>query len=95
MDNTFTENGVNVALAPGDGLMLEKVAYDRYNEFNTAKKNDIMVQKVDQTTEIEDYRKLLVSHVAQRELKNKAFVSWLSWFDDNCENYFIKHPSDE
>jgi len=22
-------------------------------------------------------------------------VSWLSWFDDNCENYFIKHPSDE
>ena len=47
MDNTFTENGVNVTLAPGDGLMLEKVAYDRYNEFNTAKKNDIMVQRVD------------------------------------------------
>lgn len=31
--NTFTENGVNVCLAPGDGLMLERVAYDRYNEF--------------------------------------------------------------
>jgi len=46
MDNTFTENGVNVALAPGDGLMLEKVAYDRYNDFHDKKKSDIHIQKV-------------------------------------------------
>jgi tRNA U38,U39,U40 pseudouridine synthase TruA len=41
--NTFTNNGVLVALAPGDGLMLEKVSYEKYNEFNTNKKNDVMI----------------------------------------------------
>lgn len=51
-----------------------------------------MVQKVSQTVEIESYRKDLVAHVAERELKNRAFVSWLSWFDDNCEQYFVKSP---
>ena len=95
LSNTFKENGVNVCLAPGDGLMLERVAYDRYNEFQSNKKNDVMVQKVTQTQEIEAYRKDLVAHVAQRELKNRAFVSWLSWFDDNCEQYFVKSPSEE
>ena len=46
MKNSFTNNGVNVVLAPGDGLMLEKVAYDKYNENNTQKKNDVMIQRV-------------------------------------------------
>ena len=82
--NTMTNNGVQVALAPGDGLMLEKVAYDRYNDFNNDKKNEIMIQRVNQTEELEAYRKRLVSHIAQRELKSKAFVGWMSWFDDNC-----------
>jgi hypothetical protein len=50
---------------------------------------------VSQTDEIEAYRKKLVSHIAQRELKNRAFLSWLSWFDDNSEQYFVKAPSDE
>lgn len=83
--NTFTENGVNVALAPGDGLMLERVAYDKYNEVTLNKKNDVQIQLVAQTKEIEDFRKILVSHIASREIKTKAFTSWLSWFDDNCE----------
>ena len=64
LKNTFTNNGVLVALAPGDGLMLEKVSYDRYNEFNTTKKNDIMIQRVTQTKELDEYRKMLVSHIA-------------------------------
>lgn len=49
LKNTFTNNGVLVALAPGDGLMLEKVSYDRYNEFNNNKKNDIMIRRVTQS----------------------------------------------
>jgi tRNA U38,U39,U40 pseudouridine synthase TruA len=52
MTNSFTNNGVLVALAPGDGLMLEKVAYDRYNEHNTDKKSDIMIQRVTQDEEL-------------------------------------------
>jgi hypothetical protein len=35
MKNSFSANGCLIALSPGDGLMLEKVAYDKYNEFNT------------------------------------------------------------
>ena len=93
--NTFTNNGVLVALAPGDGLMLESVNYDRYNHFNTSKKNEVMIQKVSQTEEVNDYRKAIVSHIAQRELTKKAFISWLSWFDDNCEDYYLKRPSIE
>ena len=93
LKNTFTNNGVLVALAPGDGLMLEKVSYDRYNEFNSTKKSDVMIQRVTQTEEVEEYRKMLVSHIAQRELKSKAYVSWLSWFDDNCEDYYITAPT--
>jgi hypothetical protein len=95
ISNTMTNNGVHVALAPGDGLMLERVAYDRYNDFNNDKKNEIMVQRVNQTNEIEKYREQLVAHIAQRELKEKAYVSWMSWFDDNCQEYYITCPSDE
>ena len=43
MNNSFTNNGVLVALAPGDGLMLEKVSYERYNEFNEKKKSEVMI----------------------------------------------------
>ena len=95
MKNTFTNNGVLVALAPGDGLLLEKVCYDRYNETNAQKKSDVMIQKVSQTEEIEAYRKKIVSHVAKRELQSKAYLSWLAWFDDNCSDYYIKKPNQE
>lgn len=73
--------------------MLEKVSYDKYNEFNTNKKNDVMIQRVSQTFEIDEYRKMLVSHIARRELQGKAHTSWLSWFDDNCKDYYIQEPS--
>jgi tRNA U38,U39,U40 pseudouridine synthase TruA len=43
MKNTFTNNGVLVALAPGDGLLLEKVAYDRYNDSTPNKKSEVMI----------------------------------------------------
>lgn len=92
MSNSFKENGVFVALAPGDGLMLEKVAYDKYNEHNTDKKSEIMIQRVTQTNELSEYRKLLVCHIAKRELQTKAYTNWLSWFDDNCTEYYIKEP---
>jgi hypothetical protein len=95
MKNSFTSNGVLIALSPGDGLMLEKVGYDRYNEFNVHKKSDIHIQRQTQTDELTEYRKLLVSHIAKRELETKAYTSWLSWFDDNCADYYIKPPNIE
>jgi len=42
--------------------------------------------------ELEDYRKHLVAHIAKRELMQRAYISWLAWFDDNCEDFYIKSP---
>jgi tRNA U38,U39,U40 pseudouridine synthase TruA len=44
--NSLKNNTVNVALAPGDGLMLEKVCYDKYNALTANKKSDIMIKLV-------------------------------------------------
>jgi tRNA U38,U39,U40 pseudouridine synthase TruA len=41
--NSFSNNGCLVALAPGDGLMLERVSFDKYNEYNKNKKSDVMI----------------------------------------------------
>jgi tRNA pseudouridine38-40 synthase len=46
MLNTLKNNNVNVALAPGDGLLLEKVGYDKYNEIKENKKSPIMLTLV-------------------------------------------------
>lgn len=89
MVNTQTDNQMNVALAPGDGLLLEKVCYDKYNEINLNKKNDIMLSLVSQTKEVQDFREDIVRHIAKRELDNRAFVCWLSYFDDFCDEYYV------
>ena len=46
MDNTFTDNFVNVTLSPGDGLLLEQVCYDKYNKLSDNKKGEIMLKYV-------------------------------------------------
>ena len=51
--NTLRDNKVNVALAPGDGLLLEKVAYDKYNDIKQNKKSEIMIRLVSQNQEIQ------------------------------------------
>jgi hypothetical protein len=38
------------------------------------------------------YREAIVSHVAAREIRHRAFIKWLSWFDDNCAEYFVTRP---
>jgi hypothetical protein len=27
----------------------------------------------------------------EREIKKKAFMCWLTWFDDNRNDYYIEH----
>jgi hypothetical protein len=90
LKNTFNNNGVQVALAPGDGLLLEKVCYDSYNMNNTEKKADIMLTRVVQLNEVQAFREAIVAHIAARELKGRAYLNWLSWFDDNSAEYFVK-----
>lgn len=83
---------VNVALAPGDGLLLERVCYDKYNTNKKDLRNEIMVKYVATVQEIKEFRENLVRHIATRETVDKAFTKWLSQFDDYCEDYYVQRP---
>ena len=43
IENTHKENRLQVALSPGDGLLLERVAYDQYNSMPTTHSPIMMV----------------------------------------------------
>ena len=75
--NTFTDNYVNVCLAPGDGLLLEQVCYDKYNSVNDNKKSEIMLKLVAQSAEVKLFREDIVRHIAKREMADHAFTRWL------------------
>ena len=88
MANTHKNNVMEVALSPGDGLLLERVAYDKYNTLpNTPE--PVMIKFVSQEEEIFEYRKIIVSYIARREIIDKAFTCWLCWFDDKREDYYV------
>lgn len=86
---THTNNSMRVALCPGDGLLLEKVAYEKYNSLYTTEE-PIHIALVSSRIEVDDFRKDIVSYIASRELISKAFIKWTSWFDDNCANYYCR-----
>lgn len=48
-----------------------------------------MIKTVAQKAEVDAYRKELVSYIAQREIKDRAFTRWLCYFDDNKENHYV------
>ena len=48
-----------------------------------------MIRTVAQQREVDDYRKTLLSYIAEREIRDKAFTRWLCYFDDNKEDYFV------
>ena len=48
-----------------------------------------MIRTVVQKQEADQYRKDLLSYIAQREIKDKAFTRWLCYFDDNKEDYYV------
>ncbi len=83
------DDTVNVAMAPGDGLMLEKVGYDKYNTLPQTKE-PVMLKLVSQKKEVDRFRDEIVQYIAKREIKDRAFTSWLSWLDDNRDDYYIE-----
>jgi len=63
IDNTLKDNDVNVPTAPGEGLMLNRVAYDRYNN-NRKKDIPEPVKPWDsKTEELENFRIGLVNYI--------------------------------
>ncbi len=92
LQNTFTDNYVNVCLAPGDGLLLEQVCYDKYNSVNDNKKSEIMLKFVAQSAEVRLFREDIVRHIAKREMADHAFTRWLCQLDNNCEDFYMTRP---
>ena len=79
-----------MVLSPGDGLLLEKVGYDKYNSIKQDKKSEIMIRLVTQNEEIKTFREGIIEHIARREIDHKAFTQYLSYFDDFCEDYYVR-----
>ena len=46
---------MHVCLAPGDGLMLDKVGYDKYNENEERKKERVQIKLESQRQEVEKF----------------------------------------
>jgi hypothetical protein len=90
VENTHKDNVMMVAIAPGDGLLCEKVAYDKYNELPTTA-DPIMVKLKVQRLEIESYRDELLQYIGEREITVKAFMCWMVWLDDNRSDYYIDY----
>jgi tRNA pseudouridine38-40 synthase len=95
INNCHRNNKLQIALSPGDGLLLEKVAYDKYN-YLPQTSAPIMISLVSTKKEIQDFRNDIAGFIAQREFKDRAFTKWLSWFDDNRESMYIDwDPEDD
>ena len=88
IENAHKDNTLHVALSPGDGLLLERVAYDKYNHLPSTQQ-PVMIRTVVQQKEVDEYRKVLLSYIAKREINDKAFTRWLCFFDDNKEEYYV------
>lgn len=56
-----------VALAPGDGLLCEKVSYDKFNHMPTTQ-HPIMLQLTLQQKEVDTFREVIVSYICKREI---------------------------
>jgi tRNA pseudouridine38-40 synthase len=88
MDNTMNENKMDISLAPGEGLMLEKVCYDAYNKASKCKE-PIQTYLVKQNEEAEEFRVKLIQHMIRQETEEKRFSKWLIQFDERADEFYV------
>jgi len=86
---TMQENKLEIALAPGDGLMLEQVCYDSFNK-SAKKKEEIKLTLVTQKEEQQKFRESIISHMLKSEIEERKFSKWLITFDSFCEDYYVQ-----
>jgi tRNA U38,U39,U40 pseudouridine synthase TruA len=86
---TMQENKLEIALAPGDGLMLEQVCYDSFNQ-SAKKKDEIRLTLVTQKEEQQKFRESIISHMLKSEIEERKFSKWLITFDSFCEDYYVQ-----
>lgn len=71
---------LRVPLAPGEGLMLNRVLYDSYNKMKPDFKMDVIVPKNDMP-EVEKFKAELIACVGKQEQENKVFSKWMEDLD--------------
>ena len=62
IENSLKDNCINVPTAPGEGLMLNRVAFDRYNEHQRELK-ELIKPWEDKAGEMEEFRKGIVKFI--------------------------------
>jgi len=67
--NTHKNNRMKVALSPGDGLLLEKVCYDKYNKLPQTQE-PIHIKFVQGEQDVNDFRNVMLEYIASREIKS-------------------------
>lgn len=78
LTRAFTAERIDVPMAPGLGLVLDQVHYDRYN---SRYGSDGMHEALDWTKEEEEIQKFFDEHIfptiVNTEMRNKSMVNWL------------------
>jgi len=57
--NSFKANKFDIPLAPGEGLMLDRVSYDKYNEIKKQKRMDVKVMDM-HADEVDAFKKDII-----------------------------------
>eukprot|EP01022_Parablepharisma_sp_SALTPOND_P015777 TRINITY_DN2259_c0_g3_i1.p2 TRINITY_DN2259_c0_g3~~TRINITY_DN2259_c0_g3_i1.p2 ORF type:complete len:439 (+),score=51.73 TRINITY_DN2259_c0_g3_i1:145-1317(+) len=84
IDNSFQDNWFITPLAPGNGLMLKRVCYDRYNKVKGKEIQDVELPETDEGM-IEDFKIELLGDMAKEEQETNLFLSWLKRLDASGE----------
>ena len=92
IDNSLKHNSMKIPIAPGEGLMLNRVAYDHYNsikDHRKSNKGEVSVPDCPKLKrELEDFRLDLVRFVGSQEREKQVFARWLAMLDYNKDDYF-------
>ena len=71
-----------IPLAPGEGLMLNRVLYDGYNKTKANTTKTVVVHEED-NAEVEKFKSELIECIGKQEMEKKVFSNWLKEFDEN------------
>ena len=86
IDNSLKDNDTNIPTAPGEGLMLNRVAFDRYN-YHKKELKDPIEPWDHKLEEIEKFRVELVNFIWATEKNTHAFTQWLAWMHESKSNF--------
>jgi len=87
--NSFKDNTFITPLAPGNGLILQRVCYDHYNKTG----DSVELPEADNAS-VEEFKQQLIEYMAENELKENIYVNWLKKLDTSDEGDTEDHIHD-